>query len=141
MATPENKAKIEYLERYKLLEKEVARLCDEYARWTERATVLSPTITDMPKGGGQSDPVQRAVIAMCDLGADIGKKMDTLSRVRCEIECALQSIEDGTLRLLMEYRYLNGMTWEEVAVKMNYNYRWVLRLHGRALAAMEINRP
>ena len=141
MATPENKAKIEYLERYKLLEKEVARLCDEYARWMERATVLSPAITDMPKGGGQSDPVQRAVIAMCDLGADIGKKMDALSRVRCEIECSLQSIEDGTLRLLMEYRYLNGMTWEEVAVKMNYNYRWVLRLHGRALAAMEINRP
>lgn len=139
MATPENKAKIEYLERYKLLEKEVARLCDEYARWMERATVLSPTITDMPKGGGQSDPVQRAVIAMCDLGADIGKKMDALSRVRCDIECSLQSIEDGTLRLLMEYRYLNGMTWEEVAVKMNYSWRQVIRLHGKALAKFRMS--
>lgn len=34
-------------------------------------------------------------------------------------------------------RYIMGDKWERIAVDMNYNYRWVQRLHGRALQALE----
>ena len=34
---------------------------------------------------------------------------------------------------LMELRYLNGYTWERIAVEMHYSFRQVLRLHGEIL--------
>lgn len=33
---------------------------------------------------------------------------------------------------------INGMSWEKVAVKMNYSYRHTTRLHGIALQKLKI---
>ena len=57
-----------------------------------------------------------------------------------EIEQVIDSLEDDTLRQLMKYRYINLMKWEEIAVQMFYGYQWVCKLHGRALAKIQINR-
>jgi len=37
----------------------------------------------------------------------------------------------------LTYRYINGKTWEEIAVEMHYTYKWVHVLHGQALAEFE----
>ena len=47
-------------------------------------------------------------------------------------------LEDGRLRDVMRYRYIDGMKWEQIAVVMRLDYRWVLRLHGRALCKLTI---
>ena len=39
----------------------------------------------------------------------------------------------ATLRTILILRYLNFQTWEMIACKMNYSYKQVCRLHGKAL--------
>ncbi|MEI3218476.1 MAG: hypothetical protein V8S08_01190 [Lachnoclostridium sp.] len=36
------------------------------------------------------------------------------------------------------YRYIKGMEWYEIAEQMHYSERWVLKLHGKALAHLEL---
>ena len=68
-----------------------------------------------------------------EIEAQITREIDQLHTIRQEIKEALDQLEDENLKLLMEYRYIDGMTWEQIAEKMDYSRQWVTSLHGRAL--------
>ena len=40
--------------------------------------------------------------------------------------------------MLLELRYLEGKTWDEIAKAMDYDLRWIYRLHGKALKEIEV---
>ena len=70
------------------------------------------------------------------LAAARGKLADqlaALARMREEIVWEIDRVEEPQLRRLLKLRYLQGMTWERVAVTMNYSFRQVTRMHGEAL--------
>ena len=86
----------------------------------------------MPHGGG-SDKVQTAAVEVAELTDKLNQKLHQAIMVQENIKKLLESLDDIKLRQLMSYRYINGMRWEEIAVRMDFNYRWVLRLHRKAL--------
>ena len=55
---------------------------------------------------------------------------------RKEIEGIIRAVEDNILRTLLEYRYINGKKWEEIALMMGYDYRYILKIHGKALSLL-----
>ena len=57
---------------------------------------------------------------------------------RKNMERAIQTVPDERLRLLLEYRYFDQLSWEELAEKMNYSYQHVFRLHKQALKALQV---
>lgn len=120
---------------YKAIERRINRLLDEKQRWMEKATMITPTLSDMPKGGG-TDKIQNAVCRIADLVADINREIDRQIDLRERIEAAICAIPDGRLRDIMRYRYIDGMKWEQIAVTMHYSYVHICRMHGQALAAI-----
>ena len=122
---------------YQAIECRINRLLDEKQRWMEKATMITPTISDMPKGSG-TDKIQNAVCRIADIEADINREIDRQIDLRERIKTAICAIPDGRLRDLMKYRYIDGLTWEQIAVTMRLDYRWVLRLHERALSELTI---
>lgn len=73
-------------------------------------------------------------IAYAEYSRIIDERIDELYAVKCEIFKAISRIEDGTLRTLLELRYLSFKTWEEIAVEMSYSYVHVVHnLHPQAL--------
>ncbi|WMJ84550.1 hypothetical protein ACS3UN_06630 [Oscillospiraceae bacterium LTW-04] len=58
--------------------------------------------------------------------------------MRRSIQAAIDTVEDGWLRNLLEYRYIDSLSWDDVAEMMNYDRRWTITLHGAALIAMGI---
>ncbi|MDD3230984.1 MAG: hypothetical protein PHE09_17485 [Oscillospiraceae bacterium] len=137
MATPENQAKIDWLNRYRKLDKEVGRKCDELSHWRSRATKITPALTGMPGGGAAGDRIQDAVEKIVALEGEIDVEIDRLLQVRGEIEKAIKTVPDDTLRTLLELRYIDGLTFEQIAVRMNYAFRHITRLHGKALHVLE----
>ena len=128
----ENKEKISYLKQYRSLSMEIDRISEELQRWQDLATRISPSYSDMPHGGG-SDKVQTAAVEVAELTDKLNRKLHQAIMVQENIKKLLESLDDIKLRQLMSYRYINGMRWEEIAVRMDFNYRWVLRLHRKAL--------
>lgn len=128
----ENKEKINYLKQYRSLSMEIDQITKELQRWQDLATRISPSYSDMSHGGG-SDKVQTAAVEVADLTDKLNQKLHQAIMVQENIKKLLESLDDIKLRQLMSYRYINGMRWEEIAVRMDFNYRWVLRLHRKAL--------
>lgn len=48
------------------------------------------------------------------------------------IEEAIEALEP-TARMLLRYRYLDGLKWEEVCVRMNCSWMQTHRIHAAAL--------
>ena len=123
----DNKEKCRYLNQYRIMHIEIDQITKELQRWQDLATRISPSYSDMPHGGG-SDKVQTAAVEVAELTDKLNQKLHQAIMVQENIKKLLESLDDIKLRQLMFYRYINGMRWEEIAVRMDFNYRWVLRL-------------
>ena len=64
-------------------------------------------------------------------------KIDDWYEAKLNIEKAIHTVESDTLRLLLRYRYINGWTFEQIAVQMNYTWRQINRLHKKAINVIE----
>lgn len=106
--------------------------------WLSRACKTTQTISDMPKAknGAQGDSGE--VAQYIEIGEEITRELRNLHRLRREIRTVIAALEDDTLQALMLYRYIDGMTFEEIAVKMNFSWRWTITLHGRALEKLSL---
>ena len=67
-------------------------------------------------------------------------KVERLTKIRMHIgvKRKIDSIEDDDEREVLRLRYIRGLKWEEVAVKMNYSWKWIHKIHGRALMNFKI---
>lgn len=139
MPTPENEQKIRYLSRYRRLNERIDRLLEEQSRWRERALKITPTLSQAPGGGGSGSPIERPMDKVLEIEKEVDREIDEMQIVRKEIRETLNQLEDENLKLLMEYRYIDGLTWEQIAVKMNYCWRQVCRKHGQALTKIRMS--
>ena len=122
-----------WLSRAKHIDDEINTLLKEQERALTRAlgTVNcneGERVQTTPQNGSE-----RRFIAYAEYSRIIDERIDELYTVKCEIFKAISRIDDGTLRTLLELRYLGLKTWEEIAVEMNYSYMHICRLHGKAL--------
>ena len=118
---------------YRAIERRINRLIDEKAAWNAKATATTSSISEMPRSGGGSDKIQTTVEKIIEIEEKLDHEIDALVDLRNRIEAAVEKLEDGRLRDVMRYRYIDGMKWEQIAVEMHYSYMQVCRLHGKAL--------
>ena len=85
--------------------------------------------------GGISDPVGNAAAKLAEVKTMLDEKLDQLADMRLAIESAIDGLAPEERRL-MRCRYIEGKTWEQVAVELNYCIQHVWRLHGEILSRM-----
>ena len=134
-----NQEKKQYLLRYRAADAEITDLLLEKERMMSLLTKATSTISDMPGGGGEGDKIGGGIARLMELDEEINKKIDALVDFRKVVESKINTVGDSTLRRILFLRYINGLTWENVAVVMNYGYRQVCRLHGKALSELKMS--
>ena len=123
------------LKQYRSLLKEIDHLEQEKQRVLDR--LLAPSVPDgMPHGSGDQDKIGNAIARRDKYQRMIDSKLDELIDLRAEIECAVACLCSKD-RDLIRMRYIDGFRWEKIAVELSYDYRWVLRLHGKILQEMQ----
>lgn len=85
-----------------------------------------------------SDRLGRIVAKIVDLEREIDEDVDRLIEKRKEVKNTISSVEDDRLRNILEMRYLAGKKWREISEDLMLDYRWVLRLHRKALKQIKI---
>lgn len=133
----ENEEKKEYLRSYRRAVKREKDILTEIQRL--RTDKMFPSVVNdgMPKGSGQSDLSD--YIAILDEQIEL-LKAERLEKARCyqKIERQISQMENEDEQEVLRLRYILGMKWEEVAVKMNYSWKWIHKIHGRALMNFKI---
>lgn len=88
----------------------------------------------MPRSSsGAGSPVERAVAQHQDLLALYTSQLEQLNAARLFAETLIAALADPQERTLMRYRYIDGLTWEEVCVAIGYSWRQTHNIHARAL--------
>ena len=89
------------------------------------------------QSSGKKDRMADLVAKVADLEMEIMEmRTDALNRLRA-VERIIAQVENKDYRQLLHRRYIEQNTWERIAVEMNYTYRWITRLHGKALVVVQ----
>jgi DNA-directed RNA polymerase specialized sigma subunit len=138
--TTTNQDKIKYLKRYVILDREIDRKLKEVARLRSKLTRVTQVLTAEPRGGGTIYGKTEEILAkIVDLENEIDTDIDRLISIRDNIKTVIEAVEDDRERLLLQYRYLDGKTFEWIAAEMNYSWRQIHRLHSQALTNLKMS--
>ena len=130
--------KKEFLNQYLNAEKEIGIKLDQIARLRELSTKITQILTPDKVKSNSENRLESSVSKIVDIEREIGASIDQLERTRLQVESVINSVPNVNQRNVLRLRYISGMKWEQIAVKLNYDYRWVLRLHGKALNKIAI---
>lgn len=128
----ENDIKKEYLWQYrkallkeKAIEEEIYQL---------RLDKVAPSLIQdgMPHGSGGSD-LSGYAAKMDELFRELKEQMEKRIDLRLQISRKIEAMPDETESLLLRYRYIHGLKWEDIALRMDYSWRGVHKVHARAL--------
>lgn len=124
----------EWFSRGRQIDQRIEHLQQQRREEWERVTSTTPNLSgDIVDGTKDPHKLDRYV-ALDDM---IGREIDDLLRIKCELKEVICRIADLRYRTVLEKRYIGCKTWEQIAVEMNYSYMHICRLHGEALREAE----
>lgn len=108
---------------------------------TALRTLAAKATTDCSRERVQSSKnngaLESVVIKIIELEQDIDRDIDRLVDFKRSLSKIFAEVQQPELHLLLELRYLNYKTWEQIAEAMNYTWRNVMYMHKKALAMVE----
>lgn len=129
----------EYLQQVRYIDKRIDNKLALVSRLRDTATNVTVALSDMPRS--DSPNLQRMEDTICkivDLGDEINQEIDRLVDLKREANEAISELTNADQQLVLECRYLDYQTWEQIAETMNFSVRHVTRLHGEALRHFRI---
>jgi DNA-directed RNA polymerase specialized sigma subunit len=104
------------------------------------ATLYYPKIqrlNGMPSAPSKENTLELMVARHAELQEKYEAKIAEMNAEMLLIEEAIEAL-DSTARMLLRYRYLECLKWEEVCVKMNYSWMQTHRIHANALKQLNL---
>ena len=125
------------LQEYQWYQKKIQQLEDRLLELETRATKITTTLSDMPRGGGTRDKIGDVVAEIVAVQDKINEELVTSYKILDRIESMIASLPQRE-QFLMRARYLEGKSWEIICVEMNYEWAQVHRLHAEALKEVSV---
>ena len=127
----------EYLRRIRDAESDLRNAEMDYQRARDDVMNLKEIEYDKDKvSNSHIGDLSDAIAALDKYAERVNAKWDELIAMREEAKAQIEQIADGRYREVLHRRYLQGESWEYIAVGMGYSFRQVTRLHGGALRAI-----
>lgn len=123
----------EYLNKMRTLDRLIDSKLEQIDRLRSLSERVTTTLSFSPKGAGGANRTEYCIERIWQLEKEVTEDIDRLVDMKSGIRGAIERVENDKYRLLLEYRYLCGYTWETISEKMGIEVRWVYELHGRAL--------
>lgn len=122
----------EFLSQIIRLRREIASLRGIHEQIIASAEMRSSTPSGMPRGGSVdwTDAVDRAM----EKAVEVEQAIACLDRVIREAEALIRSVDSVPHRMVLDARYIKGMTFTEIARQMVLSASRVRHIHGDALS-------
>ena len=124
----------EYLSQAKFLDQRINSKIQQVAALNDLATKATSTLTGMPRNPNHAtSTMEEAITKIIDLQAEINRDIDTLVDLKRDLSATIKAVGNTEYQTVLEKRYLCFQSWEQIAVEMGYDLRWLYRIHGKAL--------
>jgi prefoldin subunit 5 len=117
------------------LNREIEELKHRIAELEWAATSTNSTITGMPHVSGATDKIGKYAAEIADL-----KELLELNLKKCFYELNrlnryIESVEDAQMRLILSLRYVNGLSWQQIAFSIGeHDEQYPRRKHNKFLS-------
>ncbi len=129
----------EYLSRAFYLDMSIKSKAMQIAELEALATKVNAALSPIKVQTSKDDhKMESTVIKMHEYQEELDNDMSKLIQVKKETKAAIDTVDNDEYRVLLEFRYLSSMRWEEIAVEMNYSLEHTFRMHRKALKAVKI---
>lgn len=129
----------EYLSQAFHIDKQLKSKLEQLSVLRELATTTTQPLSDMPGSPNRNiDRMEKAIIKIMDMEKEISEEVDALLDLKNQIAQCIKKVEDIDCQLILEFRYLCFLSWEDIAAEMNFTVRNVHILHGKALKMVQV---
>jgi DNA-directed RNA polymerase specialized sigma subunit len=127
-----------YLRKIELLDAHINNRLNDLHTLRTLATKITATISTVAvTGSSGQDKLGDAVAKIVDLQEEINQKIDRFVDMKREISMVLEKVKDPDQVKVLHKRYFEYKPWERIACEMNYSFRNVCYIHGKALQAVQ----
>lgn len=124
----------EFLQQYKHIQREIEDIDRRMAQIRLKYAAPSAiNYSDMPKAHNSNHDLSDYIVKMDELTDYMISKYTRLRGIEIDIYMRVDKMENQRERELLRYRYIDGMTWTEIADALHTTERNVYFIHGRAL--------
>lgn len=128
----------EYLEGIKRLDNIINSLIAEYDAIKGMTTKITASSEgDRVQASNSQERMADMVCRMVDCQNNINANIDKYVDMRNDILEELQHLDNADHIAVLYKRYFEFKKWEQIACEMSLGWRGTLKLHGRALNAMD----
>ena len=121
----------EYLSQARYLDNRIKSKLLQIDSLNELATRCTPSYSDMPKSPNrEGSRMESAILDIIELEDEISKDVVELVALKKEIVEVIKQVGNT--------EYLCFITWEQIAVDMGYELRYIHKLHGKALEEVKV---
>ncbi len=129
----------EYLSQARYLDMRINSKIQQVAALNDLATKATSTLTGMPHNPNHAtSTMEEAIAKIIDLQSEINNDIDRLVDLKRDISGIIKTVGNTEYQTLLEKRYLCFLSWEQIAVDMKYDLRYLHKLHSRALKKCQI---
>ena len=125
----------EYLRQIAVLDAKISRRQTEIEELKTRATHITTMFDEnkVQSSGGSDDRMADVVTRWIIMEEEVTRMTDQLVGLKHKVIGEIHKLEDVRYIQILEMRYLDLCTFEQIAVTMHMDIRHIFRLHGYAL--------
>lgn len=124
----------EYLSQAYRIDQRINSKPDQVQSLRELTAKATSTLNDTySSGNGNKQNMEGVIVKIIDLENEIDEEIDKLVDLKHEIVSLIKQVKNPEYKPLLELRYLCFRTWEQIAVEMHYELRYLHKLHRQTL--------
>lgn len=127
-----------WLGRYRGARQKEQQLAAQYAEACEAAQHTTQSLSPVSGSSGDGQSLARAVERKEELERSVAAQHDLAIQIYGEILNALYGLSDDLNYVILHERYLECLTWEQIAHKTHLVLRWVYTRHKRAVEQLDL---
>lgn len=116
-----------------VLQKQIEAEYVELQNLRDNAGRITPAYSLAPGGSGSGQRIENAMAKIVDMENIIQSDIELLMVALGEIRQLIALVDDPKLKVVLHKHYLCYQKWEVIAVDLNYDVRWIHKLHSRGL--------
>ena len=125
----------EYLSQALWLDQRINNKLEQLETLRALATKVTAKLAEEKVSGGNNTKgrMENAVVKIVDLEKEINEDIDRLVDIKAEIMDTISRVDDPIGQIILEMRYVNGKSWDEISSSLNYKDSSIFKIHSRAL--------
>lgn len=131
----------DYLRQHRLLEQMITTDLEELKRVKELSVSVSAIAYDreyVQTTRNTNAPFEKWLDKLMDLEERIAEEVSLLMELKVQIREMLEELTNTHERLVLHYRYVEGLEWQEICKRLYATNRTIFRWHGNGLRNVKL---